>query len=179
MIALALLASLTVTAEPPKEKLVSGVVTAVSDSSVTVGTESYRLTKDTLYLLESGRDPWVVEAKDLVKGKAVDLAVADGVVVRVFIKRFVPLTPGEVARLGDPLFLLAPHASGVALAEVVGVEEYDARPSDGDKGIEFKLKRVRGSGYFPDTVDVVTAFGGLRQPGDLPKPSAPLKPDSL
>jgi hypothetical protein len=97
MIALALLASLT--AEPPKEKLVSGVVTAVSASSVTVGGESYRLTKDTQYLLESGFDPRVGEAKDLVKGKAVDLAVADGVAVRVFIKRLVPLGPGEVLKL--------------------------------------------------------------------------------
>ena len=130
MFTLALLASLTMTGQPPKEKLVSGVVTAVSESSVTVGSESYRLTKDTLYLLESGFDPWVVRAKDLVKGKAVDLAVADGVVVRVFIRQFVPLAPGEVLRLDDPLFRLAPHASGVALAEVVGGEGV-RRPADG------------------------------------------------
>ena len=142
-----------------------------------MGGESYRLTKDTLYLLESGFDPWVVAAKDLSKGKAVDLAVANGVVVRVFIKWLVPL--GEVLRPDDPLFRLAPHASGVALAELVGVEEYDDRPMDGNKGILFKLKRVRGSGLFPNTIDVVTAFGGLRQPGDVPKPSAPLKADTL
>jgi hypothetical protein len=92
-----------VTAEPPKEKLVSGVVTAVSEDSVTVGSDSYRLTKDTLYQLESGFDPFVVKAKDLVKGKAVDLAVADGVVVRVFIKQFVPLVPGEVLKLEPAL----------------------------------------------------------------------------
>ena len=54
-------------------------------SSVTVGGESYKLTKDTRYLLESGLDPWEVDAKSLVKGRTVDLVVVDGVVVRVFI----------------------------------------------------------------------------------------------
>ena len=100
MMQLALLASMYV-AEPPKEKLVSGVVTEVGKDSVTLGKEGvYSLTKDTLYLRESGFDPWVVKAKDLVKGQAVDLAVADGVVVRVFIKQLVPLAPGEVLKLG-------------------------------------------------------------------------------
>lgn len=74
---------------------------------------------------------------------------------------------------------LAPHAAGIALAEVTGVEEYDARPMDGNKGVRFKLKKVRGTGSFGDTVGVVTEFGGLRPPGSVPKPSVPLKPDSL
>lgn len=120
MIALALLASLSMTAEPPKEKLVSGVVTAVSETSVTVGGESYRLTKDTLYLLESGFDPWVVKAKDLTKGRAVDLAVADGVVVRVFIQRLVPLAPGEVLKLGPPRADEKPTATEALLKTMEG-----------------------------------------------------------
>jgi hypothetical protein len=74
---------------------------------------------------------------------------------------------------------LVPNASGVALIEVVEVKEYDERPMDGNKGVRFKLKLVRGSGAFPGEVGVVTDFGGLRPPGDVPKPSAPLKPDSL
>jgi hypothetical protein len=73
----------------------------------------------------------------------------------------------------------SPHAAGVALAEVVAVEKYDERPSDGDAGVRFKLKLVRGSGRFRDEIDVVTEHGGLRAPGDTPKPSAPVKPDSL
>jgi hypothetical protein len=90
------LASFCTTAEPPKEKAVSGVVTAVADSSVTLdGGASFRLSKETEYLRESGYDPEVVGAKELVKGKAVDLAVVDGTAVRVYIKRFVPLAPGE------------------------------------------------------------------------------------
>ncbi|VTR99627.1 unnamed protein product [Gemmata massiliana] len=74
---------------------------------------------------------------------------------------------------------LAPHASGVALVEVVSVEEYDARPADGDAGVCFKFKLVRGSGEFRSEVRVTTAPGGLRPPGFVPKPSLPLKPDSL
>jgi hypothetical protein len=95
MTTLALLACLCA-AEPPKEKVLSGIVTEVTKSSVTVDNgKPLALTKDTQYLLESGFDPQVVEAKELVKGKTVDLAVVDGAVVRVFIKRFGLLTPGE------------------------------------------------------------------------------------
>lgn len=81
----------------------------------------------------------------------------------------------------DPqkLDAVAPHAAGVALAEVVKVEEFDDRPMDGNKGVRFKLKLVRGTGEFEDTVTVVTAFGGLRPPGSKPKPSAPVRPESL
>ena len=74
----------------------------------------------------------------------------------------------------------APHASGAALAEVVGVEEYDQRPADGNKGVNYKLKLVRGSGEFHDAVNVVTEYGGLRPPGSPePKPSGPVKAGSL
>ena len=83
-------------------------------------------------------------------------------------------------RAADPkLDEFAPHASGVALVEVVSTEEYDARPADGNAGVLFKLKLVRGSGEFRSEVRVTTAFGGLRPPGSVPKPSLPLKPDSL
>jgi hypothetical protein len=74
----------------------------------------------------------------------------------------------------------APHAAGVALAEVVAVEKYDDRPADGNAGVRFKLKRIRGSGEFVEDIYAVTAYGGLRPPG-APEPasSAPVKPDSL
>lgn len=93
--------------------------------------------------------------------------------------RIVALLALALAAPPPQLDSLAPHAAGVALVEVVKVEEYDARPSDGNKGIEFTLKRIRGSGTFRDTISVVTEFGGHRPPGSDPKPSAPLKPDSL
>jgi hypothetical protein len=72
----------------------------------------------------------------------------------------------------------APHATGVALVQVVKIEKYDERSTDGNKGLRFKLKRVRGTGEFRDTIDVVTEFGGFRG-GEVPKPSAPVKVDSL
>ena len=80
---------------------------------------------------------------------------------------------------GDPkVEEFAPHAAGVALVEVKKVEKFDERSTDGNKGVRFKLKLVRGSGAVYDTVEVVTEFGGFRG-GEVPKPSAPLKPDSL
>ena len=67
MVHLIFLASFCATAEPPKEKAASGVVTAVADSSVTLdGGASFRLSKETQYLRESGYDPEVVGAKELV-----------------------------------------------------------------------------------------------------------------
>jgi hypothetical protein len=85
------------------------------------------------------------------------------------------------ARAADPkVEEFAPHASGVALAEVVAVEKFDMRPADGPAGVRFKLKRVRGSGDFPGQITVITAYGGLRPPGSPePKPGAPVKSDSL
>lgn len=85
-----------------------------------------------------------------------------------------PLVAADAPKLDD----FAPHASGVALVEVVGVKRYDERSTDGNKGVRFKLERVRGSGEFWDTVDVVTEFGGFRG-GEVPKPSHPVKVDSL
>jgi hypothetical protein len=70
----------------PQRESVSGVVTVVTQSSITVGGKSYKLTKDTQYLLESGRDPF--EVKGVRAGQTVDLSVEDGEVVRVFIWRF-------------------------------------------------------------------------------------------
>lgn len=79
---------------------------------------------------------------------------------------------------------LAPNAAGVALAEVEEIKGYDERPGDGNKGVRIKLKQIRGSGFFRDTINVVTAHGGKRGPGASLKPSEPkpsdlLKPDSL
>ena len=73
----------------------------------------------------------------------------------------------------------APHASGVALAEVTAVEKFDARPMDGPAGVTFKLKLIRGSGAFPGEVSVITAHGGGQARGFVPKPSLPVKPDSF
>ncbi len=86
----------------------------------------------------------------------------------------IPLVAADARKLDE----VAPHASGVALVEVVGVEKYDERSTDGNRGVRFKLKRVRGSGEFWDTADVVTEFGGFRG-GEVPKPSHPVKIDSL
>lgn len=75
---------------------------------------------------------------------------------------------------------LAPGAVGVALVEVTAVEKFDDRPADGNAGVRFKLKQVRGSGEFRDSVSTITEYGGLRPPGaPAPAPSAPLKADSL
>jgi hypothetical protein len=71
-----------------------------------------------------------------------------------------------------------PHASGIALAEVLDVTAYDLRPADGDKGVKYKLKRVSGTGEFTEEVYVVTEPGGFRPPGMVPE-SAPLKADSF
>lgn len=110
MLALALLASLCA-AEPPKEKSISGVVASVTGTSVTLDDgASFRLTKDTVYLLETGRDPKQVTAAELGKGKAVQVGLVDGAATTVFIRRFVPLAPGEVPKnLTD---LLAAPAAG-------------------------------------------------------------------
>jgi hypothetical protein len=77
---------------------------------------------------------------------------------------------------------LAPNASGIALAEIVEVKSFDERPGDGNAGVRFNLRLVRGSGHFRDSISVVTDFGGLRPPGvepPDPKTLGPLKADSL
>src|SRR5262249_27397228 len=68
----------------------------------------------------------------------------------------------------------APHASGVALAEGTGVEEYDARSRGRNAGLRSKLKRVRGSGSFLREVDVVIAYGGCRGGEPAPDPERQL-----
>jgi hypothetical protein len=93
------------------------------------------------------------------------------------------LVPAPAAAQAPRTFAeLAPNASGVALAELVELNPYDMRPSDGNAGVEFKLKLVRGSGQFRESIHVITAFGGLRprgaEPPD-PKTLGPLKADSL
>lgn len=70
----------------------------------------------------------------------------------------------------------APRAAGIALVEVAAIEEYDARPMDGEAGVRFKLKLIRGSGDVPATVTVITAYGGLRPDGSEPKPAKPSGP---
>src|SRR5687768_3040614 len=101
MIALALLAFTT--AEPPKEKGVSGVVAEVTASSVTLHTGEWRrVTEGTQYLPGTGRDPTVVGSGELAKGTEVRLAVVEGVAVRFDVGRVVA---------DDPLDKLAPHAS--------------------------------------------------------------------
>ncbi len=70
----------------------------------------------------------------------------------------------------------APHAAGIALMEVAAIEGYDDRPKDGEAGMRFKLKLIRGSGEVPGTVTVITAYGGLRPDGSEPKPAKPSGP---
>jgi hypothetical protein len=73
----------------------------------------------------------------------------------------------------------AQHASGVALVEVIEIENFDFRPMDGNAGVRFRLRRVRGTGEFLDEIYVTTAHGGGRSGDSKPKLSAPLKPDSI
>jgi hypothetical protein len=86
-----------------------------------------------------------------------------------------PLLAAEPPKVDE----FAPHASGVALVEVLAAEPYDMRPGDGNAGVRFKLKRLRGTGDFRSEIYAITAFGGLRPPGAEPKPSLPVKADSL
>lgn len=69
--------------------------------------------------------------------------------------------------LNDPKWVtasrFAPNAQGLWLVEVTAKDEFDERPSDGNKGVRVKLRPVRGSGGFQDTLNIVTAYGGLRQ----------------
>ncbi|MBY0458396.1 MAG: hypothetical protein K2V38_13735, partial [Gemmataceae bacterium] len=74
---------------------------------------------------------------------------------------------------------LPPHASGIALVEVLDVSKYDERPMDGDAGVRYKLKRVSGTGEFRPEVRVTTAHAGFGPPNVRPKGSQPLKPDSF
>ena len=72
----------------------------------------------------------------------------------------------------------APHAAGVALIEVTGREEYDERSSDGNKGVRFKLKRVRGTDrVFPRddafAADVLRRRLSFRYLGKLSHPDLP------
>ena len=89
------------------------------------------------------------------------------------------LLPGFARAEPAKLDELAPHASGIALVEVVEAKAYDQRPADGNAGVEFKFKLIRGSGEFRDSVHVITEYGGLRPPGSKPPPSVPLRAESL
>lgn len=67
---------------------------------------------------------------------------------------------------------LAPRTAGLWLAEVQEVVSFDERGGDGNKGVRIKLKKVKGSGAFYDTLTVVTEYGGLRPEG-TPEPIPP------
>jgi hypothetical protein len=73
----------------------------------------------------------------------------------------------------------APHASGVALAEVVKIEKFDGRFVDGPAGVRFFLRVVRSTGEVPEYVEVITALGGIQFPGFEFKPSGIVKANSL
>jgi hypothetical protein len=69
-----------------------------------------------------------------------------------------------------PIDDIAPHASGVCLAEVVDIKEHDARPGDGNLTDEYRLKILRKTGLVSDTISIVKAYGGLTLPGAPPMP---------
>jgi hypothetical protein len=73
---------------------------------------------------------------------------------------------------------LAPHACGVCLAEVVSVQERDARPADGDFTEEVTLKILRGSGEVRSQLPVIKEHGGLR-PTAPPPIQGPLRAGGL
>src|SRR5262249_16966717 len=69
---------------------------------------------------------------------------------------------------------LAPNASGVCLAEVIEVGAFGDVTGDGPYGVRVKLRKVRGSGAFRDTIGIAKGDGFHRQ-----KPKGPVWPDSL
>lgn len=78
---------------------------------------------------------------------------------------------------------LAPHASGLALVEVISVTEHDARPADGPLYLSVKLKILRASGHTLKDISIVKESGGergLRPPGIAPiRPAGPVKTDTF
>ncbi len=62
------------------------------------------------------------------------------------------------------LDVLAPHASGVCLAEVLRLSRYDERPRDGNMGVRVRFRAIRSSGQIRDTIDIVEHYGGLQEP---------------
>lgn len=75
---------------------------------------------------------------------------------------------------------VAPNAQGLWLVEVAKAESYDERGGDGNLGLRVKLRPVKGTGKFVDTLHIVTEYGGLQQPGTPPaKPPTFLKPSTF
>ena len=72
-----------------------------------------------------------------------------------------PATDEKAATIEE----LAPHASGICLAEVVDIAQHDERAGDGNLYDLIKLKMLRQSGLVNDTIIVVKKYGGLRPPG--------------
>src|SRR5260221_14048748 len=73
---------------------------------------------------------------------------------------------------------LVPHASGVALVEVVELKDFSRGGFDGDNGVGVRLKILRSSGQVAEAISIVTEYTGLRQ-GQPPKPNGPVWPDSF
>jgi hypothetical protein len=86
----------------------------------------------------------------------------------------------EVAAQGPAAAVetLAPRATGLCLAEVVEISEHDARPSDGNREVLVKLRKVKGSGECHDVLTIITAYSGGGQ-GPPPKPPTFLRPDTF
>jgi hypothetical protein len=84
--------------------------------------------------------------------------------------------------LGEQLEKLAPHASGIALVEVVGVKEVDARPMDGSLSLVVSFKLLRATGTTMETTDILIAGGGAGPPPKAnakPAPKGPIKIDTF
>ena len=73
---------------------------------------------------------------------------------------------------------LAPHASGLCLAEVVEIVEHDGRPRDRNLEVYVKLRKVKGSGQFLEAIAIIIAYGGGGQ-GPPPKPPDFLRRDTF
>src|SRR5690349_20164943 len=87
--------------------------------------------------------------------------------------------PVRVTATDPKVSEFAPHAAGVALAEVVKIEKFDGRRVDGPAGVRFFLRVVRGTGEVPEYVEVITDIGGFQAPGFVWKPTGIVKANSL
>jgi hypothetical protein len=84
--------------------------------------------------------------------------------------------------LSEQLEKLAPHASGIALVEVVGLKEVDGRPSDGPLCFEVSFKLLRATGTTMETTSIIKAPGGHGPPPGpkvKPAPPGPVKLDTF
>jgi hypothetical protein len=87
---------------------------------------------------------------------------------------FMAIAYADDLSLREQLEKLVPHASGIALVEVVDVKEVDARPRDGPLSLVVNFKLLRATGTTMEQTSIVKAKGGTGPPlGPNVKPAPP------